>query len=264
LDYGPDLKKHRRFALVVGLVTIFSWLAGLNLKGDASVSGFLFTIGNPKILGPVLLAASSYALVSFWFYGGMLTRSPGKARDAVRRLVEEKAEEGSFASEESRERRLAELRSCFPVVRGRKFELRARTLASMNPKPTPTSPSAHEPGPPFGLLFESKNEPRLVKIACAFQTVDYWAPVWVNAIALLSPVWGPWAAPAAHPSGRARQFHSRPGWSRRLGCGARAPSWRHLSDARATQPQSTSPVSDWVPPLRFGWRHAWFWGLRRG
>lgn len=86
----PDYSHLRRFALATGLVLFGVSVAGISLDPSSEVEllGLSFSVARPNLFPYVLLLASSYALVRFYYYGVLVTRSPYAARrDLMDRLV---------------------------------------------------------------------------------------------------------------------------------------------------------------------------------
>ena len=81
----PNIGKLRRFALIVGLITLTYSVAGISLRPEAGVSlaGLTFKISRPGLLPVGIVLASLYAMVRFYYYGFMLYKSPYSVRRGI-------------------------------------------------------------------------------------------------------------------------------------------------------------------------------------
>ena len=78
----PDIERLRRFGLIIALILISYAAAGVGLESGAKVSvlGLPFIIRRPELLPLGLMLASAYAVVRYYYYGFMLSRSPQRRR----------------------------------------------------------------------------------------------------------------------------------------------------------------------------------------
>ena len=90
----PDLGRLRRFSLAVGIVLAVYSSAGVTLDPDRAISlfGLPLKVATPSIITFGLVIASIYGLVRFWYYGVMLTESPGAMRRRHLRHIKRVAE----------------------------------------------------------------------------------------------------------------------------------------------------------------------------
>jgi len=86
----PDQARLRRFALAMGLILVSYALAGITLQPDATVNlfGMPFHIARPQLLPYILVLASIYGLLRFYYYSVLAIRSPySTRRELLNRLV---------------------------------------------------------------------------------------------------------------------------------------------------------------------------------
>lgn len=90
MPHRPDHGHLRLFALAMGLVLLGFALAGISIEPDSKIDlfGISFLLARPKFLPYVLLLASLYGLLRFYYYGVLITKSPYAARrELMDRLV---------------------------------------------------------------------------------------------------------------------------------------------------------------------------------
>ena len=86
----PDQGRLRRFALAMGLLLVSYALAGISLEPNTAVNlfGIPFRLARPQLLPYVLVIASLYGLLRFYYYCFLAIRSPYSARrELLNRLV---------------------------------------------------------------------------------------------------------------------------------------------------------------------------------
>ncbi len=96
----PDQARLRQFALAMGLILISYALAGITLQPDAAVNffGMPFHIARPQLLPYVLVLASLYGLLRFYYYSVLATRSPySTRRELLNRLVRHVRQNDGFS-----------------------------------------------------------------------------------------------------------------------------------------------------------------------
>ena len=160
----PDLQKLRRFALAIGLVLITYSVAGVELAADETVHplGFPFKISRPELLPIGLMLASAYGLLSFLYYGTMLTESPARKRSRYRSFVR------AVVTEEGRVEFINRFHSTFPRVYKKHVKV-----------------SIKVPGYVGGsYLVEDVQIPWIVNFVARLEEINYLAPIWINVIAL--------------------------------------------------------------------------------
>ena len=90
MPHRPDHGHLRRFALVMGMVLLGAALAGISLDPESEIDlfGVSFLLARPQLFPYVLLLASIYGLLRFYYYGVLVTKSPYAARrELMDRLV---------------------------------------------------------------------------------------------------------------------------------------------------------------------------------
>jgi hypothetical protein len=156
----PDVTKLRRFALTVGLLLFTYSLAGVRLETSAKITpfGFPFLISRPDLLGIGLVLASVYSAARYWYYALMAGISPARAR---RRLLVNNLANGRGGAMEPAE-----------------FVKQAHADVDR-----------YLPGAEVDILpFEInvRKLPKRTRLFVRLEDLDYSAPVWVNAAALLA------------------------------------------------------------------------------
>lgn len=192
LHMTPDLERLRRFALGSALVLIAYVAAGVDLEGGASISlfGIPFNIHRPELLPLGLVLASSYSLVRFYYYGFMLSSSPGRNRKDLLHMLHRHGGHRKFKgsvilgpvlysttpSISDRvvvEEQLREVVKVFPSV------WRAR------PQGTVKSHQTEDDGEPYDVYSAEITVPLPCRVATIFQDLDYSAPIWLNVGSLI-------------------------------------------------------------------------------
>ncbi len=196
-----NLERLRRFALTIALVLLTFSLAGVELEADARVTpfGLPFRISRPDLLPVGLMVAAFYAMGRFYYYGMMLGPSPYASRRELlirtRRDYRKKAKAkpgrgrrarwtywgppnlvtSPWTSDPNEAERLAErLRESFPKFARRRVRAEVRGEQSVTPE-----------GDEFISYAVFIDLPLRCRLASFIQDVDYSAPVWLNAVALI-------------------------------------------------------------------------------
>lgn len=191
----PDLQKLRRFSLALGVILFSYVVAGFDpvrdADGEATVNLPLveFKIGNPDYIPIGLVVASVWGLVLFWYYGLMLQRAPWRHRREVlreaKRLNNGHIYEARFSAEGEALGFLNRLRPLFPRflnretlmyvggVSGRRITKHAEKLGE--------TAEFEQTKEGCSVVFGVSG--RQLAVAW-FQDFDFYAPIWVNAIAL--------------------------------------------------------------------------------
>jgi hypothetical protein len=208
---ATDLDKLRRFALATALVLVSYELAGITIEPHAliSVLGVPFRVSRPDLLPAGLAVASLCSAARFYYYGLMLGTSPHRRRrDLIDELMVHSDEyirpDGSpkidpFAhgqeiwmywgprkfgakvwryDREIMEKRAAAFDNAFPKFAGARSSAKVVHEISYNPD-----------GDEYTSYNVEVIVPLRCRIAALFEDIDYTAPVWLNALALLLFVW---------------------------------------------------------------------------
>jgi len=174
IDEG--LPKIRRFALATGLLLLMYVLAEVQLTSTVKVSllGVELTVGRPRFLVLGFLVVCLYAAARFWYYGIVMSISPGRARRDL--LVRHQLPGGnpppqgpvsdSYLST-LRSQAEQEVRLYFPSVRGRRLVTAQVEQSGETARINVTTP------------------PCSTRLLCWWQNVDYTAPLWLNVVAIL-------------------------------------------------------------------------------
>jgi len=194
------LGRLRRFGLAAGLLLITYVAAGVTVDPNTRISAFgvPFSVSRPNLLPVGLALASLYGAVRFYYYGYMLATSPRrKRRDLIDGLLvggDEYGKPGSkvwmywgpqkftvspwHSDRAVMEKRAGAFKNAFPKFAG------ARTSTRIV-SDTFTS----DDGEPHQSFSAEVVVPRRCRVAAVFEDVDYSAPVWLNALALLLFAW---------------------------------------------------------------------------
>lgn len=181
----PDLQKLRRFALAIGLVLITYSVAAveLDVEGVVRPLGVPLKINQPGLLGLGLALASLYSLVRFWHYGTMAQMTPSKQRwSSLNRAGIGRrfgATKELYVSEPEREEFVENFRPLFPQVPGVLISAKWRLDSTRPDESLDFNPT---------YMLECLIVPRRIRFVTALEQIDYLAPIWVNAVALL--LWG--------------------------------------------------------------------------
>lgn len=96
----PDQVRLRRFALAMGLLLVSYALAGISLQPGTAVNlfGIPFRLARPQLLPYVLVMASLYGLLRFYYYSVIVIRSPySTRRELLNRLVRHVRQKDGFS-----------------------------------------------------------------------------------------------------------------------------------------------------------------------
>jgi hypothetical protein len=192
--HEPDLDKLRRFALIVALIILTYSVAGISLDPNSGISlvGLVFKVSKPELLPTSLIIVSLYSMVSFYYYGFMLKKSPFRIRrDIIDGLFasEPKPTPGqkvpiyfgptefetyfSYSDHEKVESYVANFPEAFP-----KF---ARAKASVR---VVSREYFKEDGESCMSYAAKILIPKRCRAAAIFQDIDFASPIWFNVLAL--------------------------------------------------------------------------------
>ncbi len=193
--HEPDMEKLRRFFLAIALVTITYSVAGISLEPNSGLSlfGLTFRVARPDWLPIGLIIASFYGMISFYYYGFMLKKSPYRVRRDIMDGLD--AWEPDFipgkkvpvyvgptefqtspwhTDREKIEKYVLNFPEAFP-----KFA-RARVSAQVLSRQ-----SCDEDGDVYTVYAAKVVIPIRCRLAALFQDVDYSSPIWLNIVALV-------------------------------------------------------------------------------
>jgi len=171
-----DIIKLRRFSLAFGLLLFTFSVAGVEIDSPAKISplGIPLVIKQLNLFGISLVLGSLYSLLRYWYYGVLIGLSPRKAR---KRLIEGTLIDGATTVNGSndspstqinhfREEAQRQVDSYFPTIPGlSKLEIRVQ-------------------GDGCQYRIELPTIPFNTKLLIFLHDVDYYAPIWVNLIAI--------------------------------------------------------------------------------
>jgi hypothetical protein len=172
-----EIQKLRRFSLLIGVILTVYSLAGVELVSPAVISplGVPLKIRYPWLLGFGLLIGSVYGLVRYWYYAVLLGTSPRKARQ---RLKQNRLPNGSKVStEQSISPTYMDADTCKDVVSNE-----VEKYFPVLPNEEKTRVEVFQDGRFYRFEIKTKGS---VNLLGAIYDIDYFAPVWLNLIALL-------------------------------------------------------------------------------
>jgi hypothetical protein len=161
------IQKLRRFSLSIGLITFTYSVAGIQLDTPAKIEplGIPLVIQNPYLIGYALVLASLYASIRYLYYAVLIGPSPRTIR---KRLIEGQLPDlrrsFSDAGHNFHEDFSLEFNKWFPRVGKQKASCRILARGEV----------------------EELNIPRIVRLFCFLEDIDYYSPIWVNIIAVSS------------------------------------------------------------------------------
>ena len=186
----PDLDKLRRFALVIGVILFTYSVAAVELDTAETIKplGLPLKINDPMYLGIGLVIASLWGMGRFLYYGAWKKESPGRIRrNELAKLFHGLRGEDKprFQSEEDAERYADNFRELFPRLPG------FRTTATTEPVVMTIQTNLGEAGAEyrseneFGRAVTDVKIPFIFHLAARIEDADYFAPFWVNILALV-------------------------------------------------------------------------------
>ncbi len=182
---APELQKLRRFALAIGVILITYSLAGVTLEAPAKISplGIPLTIHRPDLLPAGLALASVYSMLRYIYYGAMLSESPARRRRFWRRKPLYHTPPAVELDMQAWRKRWSEIGDNFPKVMGR---IAAHRIEKRDRK--------NEDGRTVAVESMIPIIPWPVRIAARLEEADYFAPIWVNLLAIALAMWNAIAA----------------------------------------------------------------------
>ena len=194
----PELHKLRRFALGAGLVLLLYSVAGIRLEAGAkaSIFGIPFVINRPELLPLVLIIASFYGLLRFYYYGLVLLNSPYRHRKYLLSKLHAEGQYGTykgsvyfgpsqFSTTPSTydiglaEKQAKDIIEAFPKFPGGRVSAEVKAYHGVDQKGE------------LYVTYEAKIFiPRARRLVALIQDIDYTLPVWLNIAALAIAVVG--------------------------------------------------------------------------
>ena len=168
------IQKLRRFALTIGLILLTYSIAGVELNTQKEISplGLPLKINNPNLLGIALVLASLYSSLKYSYYAVLIGPAPHTTRKRLRKAIlpdgtgfEDKLSDANYFLNFKLKFHAA-IYNLFPRIGNYEAE-----LVNFS-----TSPAK-------GPVVEIK-VPKVVGLFCIFENIDYYSPIWVNAMAL--------------------------------------------------------------------------------
>lgn len=191
---SPDLDKLRRFALAIGLVLITYSVAAVELDTGETIRplGLPLKVNRPEYLGIGLIIASLWAMGRFLYYGVWKTESPPRKRGPL--LKQLQAARPQFREEPDVEKFLDNFRTLFPRIPG--FQITAATKKVIPEEAIISQTDRNRPELFTTYAIDKMNVPWPFYVAARIEDIDYFAPIWLNVIALgswLYRIFGPGA-----------------------------------------------------------------------
>ncbi len=171
---NPEITRLRRFSLAFGLLLVTFSVAGVEIDSPATISplGIPLVLKRPGLLGIGLVLGSVYSLLRYWYYGILVGLSPRRAR---KRLENGTLTDGSIT-----------INGSIGINSIQHFHEEARRQVD---RYFPTIPGWAEPqtdvtGDSGGFHIRITTVPFYIRILALLHDVDYYAPIWVNLIAI--------------------------------------------------------------------------------
>lgn len=167
-DKKTFILKLRRFSLTIGLILFAYSRASIQLKTPAEISplGIPLIIQNPNAIGFALFLASLYAFFRYLYYAVLIGPFPSQVRKG---LLKGYLPDGTPCnSQDDKDLLRKYLLEYFPKIGKYKiFEIN-RLVPIEN-----------------GIHITIKKIPWPVKFFCWLEDIDYFAPLWINVIAII-------------------------------------------------------------------------------
>ncbi len=185
-----DIERLRKFALVAALTLLGYVAAGVTLEAGAKVSilGIPFVISKPELLPLILILASFYGLVRYFYYGVMLNKTPYRRRNDLLRKLSSFKKNRPFAGHHEY--------TTSPMTPDRdEVEALANSVIAVYPKVTSAIPVAKieqslvadDNGEQYSVFYAYIKIPFVCRLAAILEDLDYMTPVLLNIVAL---AWG--------------------------------------------------------------------------
>lgn len=192
--HEPDLEKLRRLSLVVGLIVLTYSFAGISIdqKSIISIVGIPFNVAKPQMLPFGLIIVSLYGIISFYYYGFLLKKSPYCVRrDIIDDLIalEPKYLFGKkvpmyfgpvefettigYSTPDKAEEYVNNFPDIFPKFARKRVSVKLSISTSFN-----------EDGDPYATYRAKIVIPRRCRVAAIFQDFDYASPILINIFAI--------------------------------------------------------------------------------
>lgn len=184
-----QLSRSRRFALTVGLLLITYVLAGITMEPGSKIEplGIPFVIARTELLPIGLAFASFYSGLRFWYYGILLAESPAaRRRSLIKRLAEASSDPSAEKIVSPEDEQVIELMKqaprAFPRIPGAAITLKTQEVDVPGWRTSRGDKSEESVRTRAVVGFDV---PRSIHVAAFLEMVDYTAPIWVNAGAVV-------------------------------------------------------------------------------
>ena len=163
----PDIAKLRRFALTIALVLLALVLADVKLDVPLRISplGVPLIINRPDLLTVSLVVAAIYSTLRFVYYGMLVMPSPMRARRELLDRTEYRFLSGTDVMDDFRARVQNDVNRWFPRVGEAKVTFEISQDAS-------------------GSHVKNMAVPRVVRVFCWIENIDFLLPVMANVVAV--------------------------------------------------------------------------------
>lgn len=164
-----DLVKFRRFSLVFGLILFTYSIAGIELKIPTEIAplGIPLIIRNPELLGYGLVLGAVYCIFRYWYFAVLIGLSPRKARKRLQMGFLPDGSRIANSMDEFYDIARKEIENYFPIF----------------PKQEQIDFEISGSGVTFNI--EKIQIPKSAKFLSLIQDIDYYAPIWLNILAIL-------------------------------------------------------------------------------
>lgn len=166
-DKKAFILKLRRFSLTIGLILFAYSRASIQLKTPAEISplGIPLVIQNPNAIGFALFLASLYAMFRYLYYAVLIGPSPSQVRKG---LLKGYLPDGTPRRSQNDQEFRKYLLEYFPKIGQYKIFKINLLVPEEN-----------------GVHITVNKMPYPVKLFCCLEDIDYFAPLWINVIAII-------------------------------------------------------------------------------
>ena len=162
-----EISKIRRFALTIAIVLAALVLADVKLETPVHITplGVPLLIDRPDLLTLALVVAAIYSTIRYIYYGMLVQPSPMRARREMFSRTERRFVSGSDVMEEFRAQAQQDVERLFPKIG----------------KATVTFDITQDVS---GNHIVNMKVPRIVRLVCWLENVDYLLPILANVFAV--------------------------------------------------------------------------------
>lgn len=187
----PDLNKLRRFALAVGLVLITYSVAAVELDTGETIRplGLPLKVNRPDLLGIGLVIASLWGMWRFLYYGVWKVETEMRRRGAFLKEIEARLaseRKPQFREREQVDKFAEAISERFPRLPGLGIRVASEPVGvEIRQIGGEGGEQVVDSGVKAGYIVRGVRIPLPIRLAARAEDADYFAPIWLNAVALL-------------------------------------------------------------------------------